>query len=62
MFVIFSIDSINNAKIGSRVMLYLHVAMFLRFLGLDFKIKSLHVGEQLVKMQLWDTSGQERFR
>lgn len=31
-------------------------------LGLDFKIKSLEVNNQIVKMQLWDTSGQERFR
>ncbi|XP_072027067.1 ras-related protein Rab-13-like [Amphiura filiformis] len=31
-------------------------------LGLDFKIKSMKIGQQIVKMQLWDTSGQERFR
>lgn len=31
-------------------------------LGLDFRIKSIRVGEKFVKLQLWDTSGQERFR
>ncbi|XP_071807260.1 ras-related protein Rab-13-like isoform X2 [Asterias amurensis] len=31
-------------------------------LGLDFKIRCVQVQDQLIKMQLWDTSGQERFR
>ncbi|XP_038057642.1 ras-related protein Rab-13-like isoform X2 [Patiria miniata] len=31
-------------------------------LGLDFKIRCVQVGDRLIKMQLWDTSGQERFR
>ncbi|XP_022089857.1 ras-related protein Rab-8B-like [Acanthaster planci] len=31
-------------------------------IGLDFKIRCVQVGDRLVKIQLWDTSGQERFR
>lgn len=31
-------------------------------IGVDFKIKTLKVDDQLVKFQIWDTAGQERFR
>ena len=31
-------------------------------IGIDFKIKSINVDSQVVKLQVWDTAGQERFR
>lgn len=31
-------------------------------IGIDFKIKSINVDGQVVKLQVWDTAGQERFR
>ena len=31
-------------------------------LGVDFKIKRIYKDGNLIKLQLWDTSGQERFR
>ena len=31
-------------------------------LGIDFKIKTINVDSQVVKLQVWDTAGQERFR
>eukprot|EP00485_Elphidium_margaritaceum_P021630 CAMPEP_0202712244 /NCGR_PEP_ID=MMETSP1385-20130828/36140_1 /ASSEMBLY_ACC=CAM_ASM_000861 /TAXON_ID=933848 /ORGANISM="Elphidium margaritaceum" /LENGTH=166 /DNA_ID=CAMNT_0049372213 /DNA_START=157 /DNA_END=657 /DNA_ORIENTATION=+ len=31
-------------------------------MGIDFKIKTLTIGDQRVKMLLWDTAGQEKFR
>lgn len=31
-------------------------------LGIDFKIKTISVENQRVKLQVWDTAGQERFR
>jgi small GTP-binding protein len=31
-------------------------------IGLDFKVKSMQVGDKVVKLQMWDTAGQERFR
>ena len=31
-------------------------------LGIDFKTKTLKIGEFAVKLSIWDTSGQERFR
>ncbi|XP_042224648.1 ras and EF-hand domain-containing protein homolog isoform X7 [Homarus americanus] len=31
-------------------------------LGVDYKVKTLHVDEKNIAIQLWDTAGQERFR
>ena len=30
--------------------------------GIDFKIKTIEIGDKTVKLQVWDTAGQERFR
>ena len=30
--------------------------------GIDYKIKTIQVGNKTVKLQVWDTAGQERFR
>ena len=35
---------------------------FITTIGIDFKIKSITVGDSKVKLQIWDTAGQERFR
>jgi small GTP-binding protein len=34
----------------------------LNYSGIDFKIKTISVENQRVKLQVWDTAGQERFR
>jgi len=31
-------------------------------IGVDFKIKTMSVGERKYKLQIWDTAGQERFK
>lgn len=30
-------------------------------IGIDFKIKTIRVKDKAVKLQLWDTAGQEKF-
>ncbi|KAL8601885.1 hypothetical protein ACOMHN_020620 [Nucella lapillus] len=37
-------------------------ATFSATIGVDFQVKPLTVGDNLVVMQLWDTAGQERYR
>ena len=31
-------------------------------IGIDFRIKTIVLGNKSVKLQVWDTAGQERFR
>ena len=31
-------------------------------IGVDFKTKTMELGDKRIKLQLWDTAGQERFR
>ncbi|XP_066936936.1 ras-related protein ORAB-1-like [Clytia hemisphaerica] len=35
---------------------------FISTIGVDFKIKTIALDEKLVKLQIWDSAGQERFR
>jgi small GTP-binding protein len=35
---------------------------FLSTIGVDFKVKEITVNNQKVKLQIWDSAGQERFR
>ena len=35
---------------------------FFNTIGVDFKIKTITLNDQIIKMQIWDTAGQDRFR
>eukprot|EP01124_Arcella_intermedia_P018785 TRINITY_DN25922_c0_g1_i1.p1 TRINITY_DN25922_c0_g1~~TRINITY_DN25922_c0_g1_i1.p1 ORF type:complete len:206 (+),score=43.52 TRINITY_DN25922_c0_g1_i1:51-668(+) len=35
---------------------------FIATLGVDFKIRTITIGDKKVRLQVWDTAGQERFR
>ena len=35
---------------------------FITTIGIDFKIKTISLGGKRVKLQIWDTAGQEQFR
>lgn len=35
---------------------------FITTIGIDFKIKTIEMDNQRIKLQIWDTAGQERFR
>jgi small GTP-binding protein len=38
------------------------VSEFISTIGVDFRFRTVAVGEQRVKLQIWDTAGQERFK
>ena len=40
-----------------------HTTSYISTIGVDFKIRTLNLGdEKVVKLQIWDIAGQERFR
>ena len=50
----------------SKVILFLIflscVGTYITTIGVDFKIRTIEVNGEKVKLQIWDTAGQERFR
>ena len=35
---------------------------YISTIGVDFLVKTLKLGDKLVKLQIWDTAGQDRFQ
>ena len=64
---IFKVLLIGNSDVGKSSLILRYVDqiwndVFVPTIGVDFKVKSLQIDNKRVKMQIWDTSGQERFR
>ena len=64
---IFKVLLLGNSDVGKSSLLLRFVDSvwndaFVPTIGVDFKVKTLDINNQKVKMQIWDTAGQERFR
>ncbi len=62
-----SIIVLGDSQVGKTSMILRYTedkftGSFSSTLGLDFKLKKTTICSQPVKLQIWDTSGQERFR
>jgi Ras-related protein Rab-8A len=58
---------IGNSGVGKTNMLLKFcennfMTSHLTTIGIDFKIKTIQVGKDKVRLQIWDTAGQEKFK
>ena len=64
---IFKIIIIGDSGVGKSCVLMrfvddVYTDHYTTTIGVDFKIKTIHHNDQVIKLQIWDTAGQERFR
>lgn len=55
-------SGVGKTSIINRYVEKIYTENFISTIGVDFKIKTISVDDNLVKLQIWDTAGQERFR
>ena len=64
---LFKVIIIGDSGIGKSALLYRFAEdtynnNYISTIGVDFKIKTLFLNSNIIKLQIWDTAGQERFR
>ena len=64
---LFKMLLIGNSGVGKSCLLVRYAENsfnenFFNTIGVDFKIKTISLDNQNIKLQIWDTAGQERFR
>ena len=64
---IFKVLLLGNSDVGKSSLLLRFAESvwndsFVPTIGVDFKVKTVEIGDKKFKMQIWDTAGQERFR
>jgi small GTP-binding protein len=64
---IFKILIVGNASVGKTSFLLRFVdgqfpESHLSTIGVDFKFKNIRLSERMIKLQIWDTAGQDKYR
>lgn len=52
----------NTASYNLFFFLCVFAGSYITTIGVDFKIRTVEINGEKVKLQIWDTAGQERFR
>lgn len=55
-------SGVGKTSIINRYVDKIYTENYISTIGVDFKIKTNKVDDNVVKLQIWDTAGQERFR
>eukprot|EP01089_Gocevia_fonbrunei_P013153 TRINITY_DN328_c0_g2_i1.p2 TRINITY_DN328_c0_g2~~TRINITY_DN328_c0_g2_i1.p2 ORF type:complete len:104 (-),score=13.90 TRINITY_DN328_c0_g2_i1:403-714(-) len=64
---LFKILIIGDSGVGKSALLLRfaddsYTESYISTIGVDFKIRTVKVDDKTVKLQIWDTAGQEKFR
>ena len=64
---LFKIVLVGNSSVGKSSLILKFVEntfkeIFLPTIGIDFKLKTLTINDKRIKLQIWDTAGQDRFK
>ena len=64
---LFKILVIGESSVGKTCLLLRYTedtfnASHLATIGIDFKLKELMIDDKLIKLQIWDTAGQDRYK
>ncbi|CAI2381314.1 unnamed protein product [Moneuplotes crassus] len=64
---LFKIVIIGDSNVGKSCLLIrfaddCFTENYITTIGVDFRFRTLNIGEKNVKLQIWDTAGQERYR
>ena len=57
-----SLSLFLRLSVSLSLLSFLVPGTYITTIGVDFKIRTIEVNGEKVKLQIWDTAGQERFR